>query len=250
MMFLPIDHGIVEQRHTAFLGGYYGGPGFCGLGVPKPPTAGRVIATTSLLPPSSISPGRGNICTWSNEPGGLRVRNLSTTGDCMFTLLPDSTMLPDHVRIELTMTRLPNGIAGLGSTGGIYYGDARSAAVLTRFGLDTSVFKNPRTGAKETRIELVNIDSGTSTFDLFGTTFASYRFAGNILGENRLMLDVHHEGKDVYLVEYVNGLPAGFGHWQGVRSSRLGAEDQAGVWLRYPGSEAIFKDFRVTILPN
>jgi hypothetical protein len=98
------DHGPSSQRLAAFLTGYYGGPGFCGLGSPIPPASGRVIAPVSGSPTPPIAPGSALQCIPSHEPDGLHVRNSRAFGDCMFTMLPEETRLPDHFRIELTVT--------------------------------------------------------------------------------------------------------------------------------------------------
>jgi hypothetical protein len=140
-----------------------------------------------------------------------------------------------------------NKITGFGSPPGIYYGDARSSAELTHFGFDSSVLN-----ANSVYLELVNLDTQSRSLessDVVGD-LVSRMSKTHVRGENRMVLDVHHEGKNVYFMEYVNGAPVGFGTWEGSRLSRMGAADHVGGLLRQPGDEAVFKNLRVSVLPD
>lgn len=243
-----LNHGTVVQRQEAFLRGFYGGPRFCtdGLGPPAPPPAGgAVLAHQSLNSAQVSTPTPG--CTISSGEDGVRVHNTSAQNSCVINLLPASTLLPDHFRIELTVKVLPKG--GTQPSGaGIYYGDGRSTPKLTRFGMEL----------REPFGTMVsNIDGQPSVDDplLAGLTLIRSG-AKSTDGKQHLTLDVHHEGKNVYFLEYLNGAPVNHNAlWtHGTRNQRLAvpgftyATDQAGLSLREPGSEAVFSDFRVTAL--
>ena len=157
----------------------------------------------------------------------------------MFNLLGPTATLPDHVRIELTLTRLPGNFSA-----GIYYGDGRPMGGITHYGFETNDL-----GGQSVK----NIDRATESIGGLRVN----GMPGNLdriskLGENHLTLDIHHEGSDLYFLEFVNGMMTDFGHAepQGLRPSSLRSHDEAGVWLPYSHSSAICKDFRVTVLPD
>jgi predicted metalloprotease len=245
-------HGDPDQRMAGFLRGYYGGPTFCldTVGRLKPPSPVRLIASVTSVSSSVVSPEATHACTWSNGPDGLRVRNSAAAGSCKLSLLPGSTLLPDHVRIEFTVTSLDNRITRRRSRAGIYHGDGRSTNPRTVFSFETGPAPNPEyVDAK--------LEAAAGNPPVRGGFFPAYYALSarvNKVGENRLMLDIHHEGKDVYFQQYVNGGAGYFGLFQGTLLRRLGvptfheASDEAGVWLREPGDEAVFRDFRVSAL--
>ena len=169
-------------------------------------------------------------------------------GDCVINLLPANTVLPDHVRIELSVTLLPNRVRGGTSTAGIYYGDSRATSGLIRFGYAPQ---------SSTDAKVTNIDGRPQVEepDLKGSWYVGTP-PHPTNGPQHLTLDIHHEGKDVYFIEFLNGIAVSHnGMWQhGTRYRRLNVSafgssaDQAGVWVGKPGSEAIFSDFRVTTI--
>lgn len=244
------DHGIVSQRQGAFMRGYYGGPTFCG-GVwknpPSPSPAGRIIASLPLGPSANISPGNALGCSLSPGPAGLTVRNSSSKGACIVNLLPSSMLLPDHFRIELTVTQLPNRATGRPNDAGIYYGDGRSTAKRTRFSFGPN---------SHGMISVKNIDGAPPVEE---PILENPEFVGlhpsEKPGEQKLTLDVHHEGKDVYFLEYVNGVAVdtnGLFHGQQYRRLAISGfqydSDQAGLWILDSGAEATVKDFRLLAL--
>ena len=134
-VFGPLDHGTVVERQAAFLRGFYGGPDFCSgtLKSPSPRIGGTVLESQSLLQPQFGTGSKQN-CRVSPSAAGISVQNDGAHGDCVINLLPANTVLPDHVRIELSVTLLPNRVRGGTSTAGIYYGDSRATSGLIRFG--------------------------------------------------------------------------------------------------------------------
>ncbi len=244
----PAEHGTVEERHAAFLEGYYGGAIFCsgGLGVatpPTPPAGGNLIKSRTLLPPAPAGTGKGRACKWTSEAGGLRLQTLPGIGDqCSFDLLA-GTEIPNHVRIDLTVTQLTNAVSKHGSSAGLYYGDGRAAAGLTGYGFGLD-------GNNETIVVLVKNGARFSTPRLSDTRWYGSAWV-NKQGENRFTLEIHHEGSKVYFLEYINGHMIGFYNMNsGVRSWRSGVADQAGIWLGEGFDEALVKDFRVVALPE
>ncbi len=248
ILHTELDHGTVVQRQEAFLRGFYGGPRFCTdrLGQSAPPAGGPVLAYRSLNSAQVSTPTPG--CSISSSEDGVKVRNTSAQNGCVVNLLPASTLMPDHFRIELTVRSLPKGGTGVARGAGIYYGDGRSTAKLTRFGME------PR----EPFGTLVSNIDGQPTVDdplLAGLTLIRSG-AKSKDGNLHLTLDVHHEGKSVYFIEYLNGVPVNHNAlWtHGTQNRRLAVPgfayttDQAGLWVRQPGTEAVFSDFRVTTL--
>lgn len=245
MLFGPLDHGTVVERQAAFLRGFYGGPDFCSgtLKSPSPRIGGDVLASKSLL---QIVAGSTQTCRMTPSAAGIRVRNDSARGPCVINLLPAATLLPDHVRIELSVTLFPNTVSRGNSTAGIYYGDNRSTSRLVRFGYAPQTW---------TDAKVVNIDGQPQVEepDLKGYWYIG-RLPHPTNGAQHLTLDIHHEGKDVYFTEFLNGTAVSHnGMWQyGTRNRRLNVSafgnsaDQAGIWISKPGSDAIFSDFRVT----
>jgi hypothetical protein len=77
-------------------------------------------------------------------------------------------------------------------------------------------------------------------------------------GDQVVTLDIHHEGKNVYFIEYLNGVAVDHNAlWKhGTRYRRFAlpgfdnVPDQAGLLLRESGSDVVFSNFRVTALPN
>jgi len=244
-----LNHGIVEQRQEAFLRGFYGGPTFCtdGLGPPRPPAGGSVLSFQSLVSRQLNPAGHG--CFVFTGKDGVEMRNNSAQSGCVLNLLPQGTLLPDHVRIEVTLRLRPNAPKGLTSGAGIYYGDARSTGKLVRF-------------ADETR----DI-GGTAMFNLDGNPPVADPELSDLLlirkgasaanGDLILTLDIHHEGKNVYFIEYLNGVAVNHNAlWKhGTMYRRFAipelhnVPDQVGLWLHQPGSDAVFSNFRVTALP-
>ncbi len=241
-----LDHGMVAQRQAAFLRGFYGGPSFCTATLQKPvPQSGKSILASQSLALSQTAPSSSPNCQVSAGRDGVRVHN--NGGDCVINLLPSTTLLPEHVRIELTVTLLPNP-AHPGGTAGIYYGDNRPTSHLVRFAYAP---KGP------TDAEALNIDGlpQVEEPDLKGFWFIG-RLPRPTPGAQRLTLDVHHEGKNVYFIEYLNGVAVSHnGLWRhGTKNFRLNVAefhydgDQAGLWVRGAGSEAVFSDFRVAAI--
>ena len=244
----PADHGTAKERHGAFLEGYYGGAKFCSNEPaaptpPTPPEGGNVIKSRSLLPPATAGAGKGRVCKWSSEAGGLRLQTLPGIGDqCRFDLLA-GTELPNHMRLDLTVTQLTNAVTKHGSSAGFYYGDGRPAAGLTGYGFGVD-------GNNQTIVVLVKNGARYQTPSLSDTVWYGYAWL-NKQSENRFTLEVHHEGAKVYFLEYINGHMVGFYDMtSGVRSGRGGVADEAGVWLGEGFDEALVKDFRVVALPE
>ncbi|WP_348265121.1 neutral zinc metallopeptidase [Telmatobacter sp. DSM 110680] len=249
MLFGPLDHGTVVERQSAFLRGFYGGPDFCSgtLKTPSPRTGGDALVSHSLLLSQSTVTSTQN-CLVTPSSKGIRVRNYGTDENCVINLLPAATFLPEHVRIELSVTLLPNTAAGRNSRAGIYYGDNRSTTRLVRFGYA------PQTS---TDAKVVNMDGQPHVEE---PDLQGYWYIGNVphptSGAQHLTLDIHHEGKNVYFMEFLNGIAVSHNElWQhGTRYRRLNiaaiasSADQAGIWVRGAGSEAIFSDFRVTAI--
>jgi predicted metalloprotease len=244
--FGPLDHGIVAQRQAAFLRGFYGGPSFCTATLKKPaPQAGKSILASQPLAFLKVPPSASPDCQISSGSGGMRVR--SSGGPCVINLLPSNTLLPDHLRIELTVTFQPN-TSHPGGTAGIYYGDSRSTSHLVRFGYAP-------TGPTDAAV--VNLDGAPQVEepDLKGFWFIG-RLPSPTAGAQHLTVDVHHEGKNLYFIEYLNGVAVAHnGLWQhGTKNFRLNVaefhydSDQAGLWVRGAGSEAVFSDFRVSAI--
>lgn len=244
----PAEHGTPEERHAAFLEGYYGGAKFCAGGLggttpPTPPEAGNLIKSRTLLPPAPAGAGKGSACKWSSEAGGLRLQTLPGIGDqCRFDLLAGAA-LPNHVRLDLTVTQLVNATTKRVSSAGLYYGDGRAAAGLTGYGFGVD-------GNNETIVVLVKNGARYLTPRLSDTRWYGSAWV-NKQGENRFTLEIHHEGSKVYFLEYINGHMVGFYNMSsGIRSGRGGVGDQAGVWLGEGFDEALIKDFRVVALPE
>ena len=241
----PLDHGTVAERQAAFLRGVYDGPNFCvdSRGLPAPRPGISVLASQSLLPSQPVVASATN-CSVSTSDAGTRVRNNSVHGSCVVNLLPRGTLPPDHVRIEVSVTFVPGSAIGK-SAAGIYYGDNRSTEKLTRF----AYAPQSATDAK-----VNNIDGQPEVVEpfLMGNWYVG-RLPRPTNGPQRLTLDIHHEGKNVYFMEFLNGVAVSHnGLWQhGTRYRRLNvpgfasSSDEAGLWLREPSSEAIFSDFRV-----
>ncbi len=245
----PLNHGVVEQRQEAFLRGFYGGADFCtdGLGSPSPSAGGKVIAFQPLVARQLNSPAPG--CFLSAGRDGVEMRNVSARNGCVVNLLPPASLLPDHVRIELTVKLLPSSSGHTGSAG-IYYGDARPTGKLVRFGDET----NEVEGTK-----MINLDGNPPVADPPLSDLLLIRKGANPgNGDQVLTLDIHHEGKNVYFIEYLNGVAvehnALWRHGTQYRRFALaelnGVPDQAGLLLRQPGSVALFSNFRVSALPN
>ena len=80
-LYGPLDHGVVEQRQSAFLRGFYGGPNFCSnnMGLPAPRPGRDVIALHSLLPGQFVPTSTRN-CAVSSTPAGTRVRKYRRSG--------------------------------------------------------------------------------------------------------------------------------------------------------------------------
>ena len=241
----PGAHGTAREREQAFLQGYYGGANFCSMGsfsygaVEMPPSAGRVIASKSLLPSAAVGAGEGRTCKWSSEAGGLRVQTLPAIGDqCTFNLLGSAAELPNHVRIELTVRPLPNVGTKVPGSSGLYYGDGRPEAGLKGYAFGTDEFIHPI-------LAFVTNKSRSSFDSIFGGTHFGSR------KETRYTLESHHERAEVYFLAYLGGYFVGFKHLDsGVRSARVGVADQAGVWLGKGLDQALVKDFRVVALPD
>lgn len=238
----PGAHGKASERQQAFLQGYYGGANFCLLNsfaVEMPPLAGRVIASKSLLPSAAVGAGEGRTCKWSSEAGGLRVQTMPAIGDqCTFNLLGSAAELPNHVRIELTVSPLPNVGTKVPGSSGLYYGDGRPEAGLKGYAFGTDEVIRP--------ILAFVTNKSRSNFDSIfgGTHFGSRK-------ETRYTLEIHHERAEVYFLAYLGGYFVGFKHLDsGVRSARVGVADQAGVWLGKGFDQALVKDFRVVALPD
>jgi predicted metalloprotease len=235
-----VGHGAADERGVRFMRGYYGGPSLCliALGPAKPPQAGHVIAEKWLKTLLTVPNGKSSNCTWSNEAGGLRVRNTGSDGACMLNLVPGAAMVPSHLRIELTVTKTANGIHQNDSGAGLFYGDGHFAPQLTFFGLEIDSLGG---------LNLARAGDKSNIVDVYSQSGVK-RISEH--SENRLMLDIHHSGNTVYFVEYANGFAVDFGHWQGAAPRKADAAAHAGAWLREPGDEAIFRDFRVSALPD
>jgi len=243
-----LNHGVVDQRQEAFLRGFYGGANFCtdGLGPARPPAGGSVLAFQSLVSRQLNPPGPG--CSVSAGSDGVTMQNVSARNGCVVNLLPSAILLPDHVRVDLTVNlRLNASSSHLGSAG-IYYGDARATGNLVRFGDETSDVEGTT---------MLNLDGNPPVADRSLSDLLLIRkgaSAGN--GAQVLTLDVHHEGKNVYFIEYLNGVAVSHNAlWkQGTQYRRFAipgfnnVPDQAGLLLREPGSAAVFSNFRVTAL--
>lgn len=246
----PDPHGSSQERQAAFLRGYYGGPAFCtdSLGAPKPPAGGRILASLRLAGPQAVS-GAGSGCVVSPGQDGVHVRNTALKGGCVVNLLDKKTLLPDHVRIEVTVKPLTNAATRRTSMGGIYFGDARATGKLVPFGDEIQ---------ESDDTHVINMDSQPAVAEptVAGLLYTLQQGQRAKSGEEHLTLDIHHEGKDVFFIEYLNGVAVKhMGLWEhGTWRQRLGvfgeAPDQAGLWLSAPGAEAVFSDFRITALPE
>jgi predicted metalloprotease len=249
VLYGRLDHGTVAERQAAFLRGVYGGANFCvdSRGLPGPPAGIRVLASQSLLPSRSVATPT-KTCSVSTSDAGTRVRNNGARGPCVVNLLPAGTRLPDHVRIEVSVTSSPGPVASQRGIAGIHYGDNRASERLTRFGYA------PETA---TDAKVSNIDGQPEVIEPFLMgNWTVGRLPHPTNGAQRLTLDIHHEGKNVYFMEFLNGVAVSHdGLWQhGTRHRRLNlaefgySSDEAGLWVREPGSEAVFSDFRVTAI--
>ncbi len=152
------------------------------------------------------------------------------------------------MRIEVSVTSSPGPVASQRGIAGIYYGDNRASERLTRFGYA------PETA---TDAKVSNVDGQPEVLEPFLMgNWTVGRLPHPTNGAQRLTLDIHHEGKNVYFMEFLNGVAVSHnGLWQhGTRHRRLNlaefgySSDEAGLWVREPGSEAVFSDFRVTAI--
>ncbi len=227
-------HGFIEQRQAAFMHGYYGGVSFCSprLGIARPPAAIRQVTSNAM---TAFSAGTGRVCSWSVQNGGLRVRSTTPGEGCILNVLESSTGLPDHVRVEMTVDRF----ATNSGSAGIYFGDGRFGGQLAQYGFETNEVGG---------LAMVNAKNTSQSYG--GLLIQTLPWNGdktNKTGTNRLTLDVHREGADLFFIQYVNGSLVSFAHTR-LTGPRRRVADEAGAWVRHSGNEAIFRDFRVSAL--
>lgn len=239
-----ISHGFARSRQAAFLQGYYLGPNVCSvrLGPAPPPAAQRVIASNNLRPLQLGRPSSNLRCTWSYTQAGMLLADTSQQfASCLMNLLPPSAALTDHLRIEVTST-LQGGKEA--NDAGIYYADPKQSGKVARYGYGTNGFGG---------LSLYDPDNFSNSYGGFPLSGQPWNL-DKINGPgkaNRITLDIHHEGAGVYFLKFVNGILMDFAMNQYASvgftlGRRLGEE--AGLYIRLPGTKALFTDFQVSAL--